>query len=96
VILQAPEIEGALVTHPLVSDAAVVGRPDPVLGERPVAFLELERDWCHEPEALRALSFDQLERYRAPAEVQLVDALPRDAAGAVDRPALRRLVAVPR
>ncbi|MGF1948898.1 AMP-binding enzyme, partial [Enterococcus gallinarum] len=35
------EIEGVLATHPAVLESAVVGRPDPVLGEVPVAFVVL-------------------------------------------------------
>jgi long-chain acyl-CoA synthetase len=96
VTFHAPEIEHALAGHPLINDAAVVGRPDPVVGERPVAFVELEQGCCTEATALRILSFEHLERYKAPDDVRIVDALPRDAAVAVDRPALRRLVAVPR
>ena len=93
---QAEAIERTLATHPLIVDAAVVSRPDPVVGERPVAFLELEQGCCSGSEALRALAYEELERYSVPDDVCIVEALPRDVGGEIDRPTLRRLVAVPR
>lgn len=88
------EVEAVLRQHPEVDDAAVVGAPDPVLGEIGVAFvvpaapgrspgpsLESLRTWCS----------DRLADYKAPDRLRLVDALPVTAMGKVDLRSLRHL-----
>jgi amino acid adenylation domain-containing protein len=86
------EIEDVLAELAGVAEAAVVGMPDDIWGERPVAFLvpsavagdNLEQtawDHCRE----------RLPRYKQPREVRLVDRLPRTSSGKVKRTALRSL-----
>jgi acyl-CoA synthetase (AMP-forming)/AMP-acid ligase II len=83
-------IEGELATHPAVRECCVVGRPDADLGEVPVAFVAL-----HDPRAgLAAEELQELVRTRlshvyVPAEITMVDALPVNGVGKVDRVALR-------
>jgi long-chain acyl-CoA synthetase len=80
------QLEELLYAQPGVQAAAVVGRPDPAVGELPVAFvvgaeLDLEK--------LRATVNDQLLPYQRLREIQLVDALPVSAAGKVLKRELR-------
>ena len=74
------EVEDVLRSHPAVRDAAVVGRPDPVWGERVTAFVEA--DGVTETELLE-LAAGQLAAYKRPRAVVFVDALPRNALGKV-------------
>ena len=86
------ELEEELRQHPLVSDVAVVGAPDARLGEIPKAFVIVAGEET-DPDALesRLIEFarQRLAHYKAVRAVELVEALPRTAAGKVDREALR-------
>jgi acyl-CoA synthetase (AMP-forming)/AMP-acid ligase II len=88
--LYPKEIENALHAHPAVAEAAVVGAPDPVLGEVPVAFVALHRDAHTTPEALREHCSERLARIKIPTMIEVVDVLPKNPVGKVDKPALRR------
>ena len=90
------EIESALVSHPAVAEAAVVGRPDPLKGEAIVAFVTLKEG--HAPsEALR----DELKAHVAkvigpiarPDEVRFTEALPKTRSGKIMRRLLRQIAA---
>ncbi len=86
----APEtVVRALRTHPAVLDASVAGLPDTRLGQVPVAAVELRDDCSVGPDELREHCRKSLTGYEVPAEVYIVDALPRGAALKVDR---RRLI----
>ena len=83
------EVEEALLEHPDVAEAAVVGEPDLRTGEAIVAFVVPEPGTRPDPEALRALCSRSLARYKCPTRVEIVDALPRSFAGKVLRRELR-------
>jgi malonyl-CoA/methylmalonyl-CoA synthetase len=74
------EVEDVLRRHPGVADAAVVGVPDPMWGERVTAFVE--GSGVSESELLE-LAATQLAPYKRPKSVVLVEALPRNALGKV-------------
>jgi long-chain acyl-CoA synthetase len=82
------EIESALYTHPEVREAAVVGRPDPVYGEVPVAFVAVG-EAAVTPEDLLAHLRQSLAKYKLPADITMVDTLPKNPVGKIDKPALR-------
>lgn len=86
------EVERALHRLPGVRDIAVVGTPDPKWGETVVAVVEFADGQECDLEALRALGETQLARYKLPRELWSVDVMPRNAAGKLDKPAIRRLV----
>lgn len=83
------EVEQVLLDHPDVADSAVVGEPDPRTGEAVVAFVVPEPGRQPDPDALLAHCTRSLARYKCPARVEVVDALPRSFAGKVLRRDLR-------
>jgi fatty-acyl-CoA synthase len=85
------EVENALHSHPAVSQAAVVGTPDPRWGETGVAFVVLARGAEVDTGAATLVSWcrEHLATYKIPSRVALVDELPRNATGKVLKGALR-------
>lgn len=84
------EVEEALSRHPGVLECAVVGRPDPVLGERVHAFLVLRRAVAEDD--LRTWCAARLADYKVPERFTILDgALPRNATGKALKRELRRL-----
>jgi long-chain acyl-CoA synthetase len=81
------EVEAAIIDGTEVTDAAVVGLPDPRLGEVPVAIVEPIAD----VDAVMARARDRLVPYKRPRFVFSVGALPRLPIGKVDKPAVSRL-----
>ena len=84
------EVEAVLAEHPSVARAAVVGAPDPVLGEVGVAFVVPAPESPPPPtlEALRSWCRDRLADYKAPDRLQVVDELPLTPMLKVDKRAL--------
>ncbi len=78
--------------HPAVSDASVVGLPDPRLGEVPVAAVEL-RPGASVPSEAELIGFARarLLAYQVPVQIRCVDELPRNASLKVMAPAVRAL-----
>jgi fatty acid CoA ligase FadD36 len=81
----AGEVEAALLGHPGVAEAAVVGLPDDDLGQRIVAFIVGDA----EPDELIEYVAQQLSVHKRPREVRVVDSLPRNAMGKVLKKQLR-------
>ena len=85
------EIERLLREQPGVQDAVVVGTPDPVRGETPVAFI-LPHDGSNvEARALEKTCRAALASYKVPRAFHAVDEIPRNALGKVQRSQLRGL-----
>lgn len=83
------EIEGELVLHPHVRDAAVVGVPDETWGEVGVAFVVADTASAPTAQDLEVFLRQRLARYKVPRTVVFVDALPRTAYGKVLKGELR-------
>jgi acyl-coenzyme A synthetase/AMP-(fatty) acid ligase len=86
------EVESALVEHPSVAEAAVVGVPDPARGEIVKAFVVLGAGVEGTPELVRELQ-DHVKRvtapYKYPRAIEFVDALPKTVSGKIRRVELR-------
>jgi len=78
----AGEIEDSLLAHPAVAEAAVVGAKDPDLGQRIVAFVVADGV---RPEELTTWVAGRLSVHKRPREVRLVESLPRNSLGKVQK-----------
>ena len=81
------EIEAVLYRNPAVAEAAVVGTAHQILGEVPVAFVSLRSE--ANTEELLAFCGESLSKYKLPTEIHVVERLPRNPVGKIDKPALR-------
>jgi long-chain acyl-CoA synthetase len=83
------DVEEALLKHPAVAAAGVVGRPDEAHGEEVVAFVELGSGQEVEADELVAWSKERIGGYKYPREVHVVPSLPLTPVGKIDRKSLR-------
>lgn len=83
------DVEDALLKHPAVQLAGVVGRPDPRSGEEVVAFVSLHSDATLSADELIAWARQHIGGYKYPRELQILDAVPLTPVGKIDRKALR-------
>ncbi len=74
--------------QPGVRDVALVAMPDPARGELPVAFVEAESDF--DSEVFLGALRERLASFKVPKSVHVVEALPRNAMGKVEK---QRLIA---
>jgi fatty-acyl-CoA synthase len=86
------EVEQALVAHPAVAEAAVVGAPDERWGEVPVAFVTARGSDVVDPEELIAFARERLARFKVPKRIVVVDELPKTATGKIQKFELRAQV----
>ena len=90
------EIESALVSHPAVSEAAVVGRPDDLKGEVIVAFVTLQSGRDVSDDLIKELRIHvgkEIGPIARPEEIRCSDALPKTRSGKIMRRILRALAA---
>jgi bile acid-coenzyme A ligase len=85
------EVEAAVTAHPEVRSCVVVGLPDPELGQRIHAILELVEtaDAASVVDGMGGLLADLLSRYKHPESYEIVSIGPRDDSGKVRRTLLR-------
>jgi malonyl-CoA/methylmalonyl-CoA synthetase len=83
------EIEGVIDALDGVLESAVIGLPDADLGEAVVAVVVPEPGVVLDPEAVRLAARDRLAGFKSPKRVEVVDALPRNAMGKVEKATLR-------
>ena len=83
------EVEEALYAFPAVAEAAVVGVPDPLMGEEARAFVVLKNGAHATAEEVIAFCQSRLARFKCPKEVRFVDSLPKSPIGKTLRKELR-------
>lgn len=86
------EVESALVSHPAVAEAAVIGKPHATVGESIKAFVILKQGHQHTHELVQALKqhvHAELGKIAVPAEIDIVSSLPKTRSGKIMRRVLK-------
>lgn len=86
------EIENRIITHPKVADVAVIGAPEPEMGEKVVALVQPVDMTCAGPELVEELinwCRSELSGYKIPRQIDFVDELPRLPTGKLLKRVLR-------
>lgn len=79
------EVEELLLTHPAISEVAVIAAPDAALGQVPIAFVVCRPGQRAHADALREFCAAHLARYKVPRAFTIGDALPRNAMGKIEK-----------
>ena len=87
--IYSKEVEIALIDHPAVADAAVIGVPDAAFGEAVMAYVEPTDGASATTEELIAHCRTLIASYKKPKFVHFIDALPRTGTGKVQKQILR-------
>ena len=87
--ISSVEVEGVLLRHPAVQEAAVVGMPDEKWGEAPHAFIVFKAGASATPEDLRAFMREHLAHFKCPHSFNPVTDLPKTATGKIQKFVLR-------
>jgi acyl-CoA synthetase (AMP-forming)/AMP-acid ligase II len=82
------ELEGLLIEHPEISDAAVIGKPDEESGEIPKAFVVKTKGSNISEDAVMSFVSSKVATFKYVREVEFIDAIPKNASGKI----LRRLL----
>jgi acyl-CoA synthetase (AMP-forming)/AMP-acid ligase II len=84
------EVEEVLFQSGQVRHAAVIGVPDPLLGQYVQAFVVAKQGEPKDPEKLLSFCSERMPRYMIPKRIEFLDELPKTSSGKVDYPALRQ------
>jgi long-chain acyl-CoA synthetase len=90
------EIETVVYQLPEIAEAAVVGRAHPVYGEEPVLFVSLNSGATLSTDRIHDHIQESLSKYKRPAEITILDDLPKNPVGKIDKPKLRKSIAANR
>jgi fatty-acyl-CoA synthase len=83
------EVEQALMSHPAVLEAAVIGVPDDRWGERPKAFVVLRAGQSATPQELNAHVRTKIASYKSPRDIEIEPDLPKTSTGKIQKFVLR-------
>lgn len=84
------EVEDILNSHPQIEEAAVIGVPDPLWGQQPIAIVVLKKGKVATAEEIMDYCESKLASFKRPRSVVFTDSLPRNPIGKVLRKALRK------
>ena len=84
-------MEEALYHHPAVLEAGVIGMPDPIHGEKVIAFVALRDGTTAGEQELRDLVRSRIADYKTPERIIFLPVLPKGLTGKVQRRALKDL-----
>ncbi len=84
------EVENVLYMHPSIKECAIVGKPDPVAGEIPKAYVVLKKEATTTKDELVEYCKKRIAPYKRIREVEFVAELPKNIAGKILRRALRK------
>jgi fatty-acyl-CoA synthase len=87
--ISSVEVEGVLLRHPAVQEAAVIGQPHEKWGEAPHAFVILKPGATATEDELRQFTRERLAHFKAPHSVTFVAELPKTATGKIQKYVLR-------
>jgi fatty-acyl-CoA synthase len=87
--ISSVDLENALMGHPAVKEACVVGIPHPKWLERPLAAIVLKQDASATPEELRTFLAKTFNKWQLPDAFVFVDAIPRTSVGKFKKSELR-------
>jgi len=93
--LSTMEVESALVRHPAVAEAAVVGKPHEITGQAVCCFVTLKQGWQPGDELARELRqwvAHEIGAFARPEEIRFTEALPKTRSGKIMRRLLREIV----
>ena len=93
--LSTMEVESALVKHPAVAEAAVVGKPHEITGQAVCCFVTLKKgEWDHDKlgQDLRNWVAHEIGAFARPNEIRFTEALPKTRSGKIMRRLLREIV----
>jgi fatty-acyl-CoA synthase len=93
--ISTPALEGALMAHPAVAEAAVIGIGDPKWGERPLAVVAFRDGLAATADELRTFIAPRLARWWLPDRIEFVEAIPKTAVGKFNKVALRQTFEAP-
>ena len=88
--ISSVELENALMAHPDVQEAVVVGIPDEKWSERPMASVVLREGATATPAELREFLATKVARWQLPDAWTFIDAVPRTSVGKFDKKVIRR------
>ncbi|NGZ04641.1 MAG: acetate--CoA ligase, partial [Nitrospira sp. WS238] len=90
--LGTAEVESALVSHPAVAEAAVIGKPHKTVGESIKAFIILKQGKQESPELIQSIKdqvLKELGKIGVPSEIDIVSSLPKTRSGKIMRRVLK-------
>ncbi len=88
--ISSVEVEGVLLRHPEVQEAAIVGLPHEKWGETPHAFVVLREGGSATEEDVIAFARERLAHFKAPRGVTFTGELPKTATGKIQKYVLRK------
>ncbi|MFZ0214681.1 MAG: long-chain fatty acid--CoA ligase [Candidatus Dormiibacterota bacterium] len=93
--ISSVDLESAVMAHPKVQEAAVIGVPDPKWQERPIAFVVPREEFKGQVTSEEILDFlrERVANWWLPEEIRFIDEVPKTATGKFDKKALRPPVA---